>query len=206
MRLRKQALLFVWATITIVRIQTWASNQPANTVQDLVVSLFLKWTTSTETNNVGFEIQANKGHDNWVTIGYVASAAVDGNSSSELDYTFSDNNNEKSITQYRLRQIDKDAKFKFSDIRSVRGLEQKGGIIIYPNPSTDGRINVVFDERNAVRDISVLDMSGRVVKKISGVTNSNIQIENLMPGIYSLRVFVPETGEQSVMKVVVNKR
>ena len=49
-------------------------------------------------------------------------------------------------------------------------------------------------------------MSGRVVKKISGVTNSNIQIENLMPGIYSLRVFVPETGEQSVMKVVVNKR
>ena len=166
----------------------------------------LKWTTSSEINNVGFEIQANKGNDNWVTIGYVASAAVDGNSSSDLNYTFNDNNNEKSITQYRLRQIDKDAKFKFSDIRSVRGLEQKGGIIIYPNPSTDGRINVVFDERNAVRDISVLDMSGRVVKKISGVTNSNIQIENLMPGIYSLRVFVPETGEQSVMKVVVNKR
>ena len=166
----------------------------------------LKWTTSSEINNVGFEIQANKGNDNWVTIGYVASAAVDGNSSSDLNYTFNDNNNEKSITQYRLRQIDKDAKFKFSDIRSVRGLEQKGGIIIYPNPSTDGRINVVFDERNAVRDISVLDMSGRVVKKISGVTNSNIQIENLMPGIYSLRVFFFFSGEQSVMKVVLNTR
>ncbi|HQV55417.1 MAG: T9SS type A sorting domain-containing protein [Chitinophagaceae bacterium] len=166
----------------------------------------LKWTTSTEINNVGFEIQANKGHDNWVTIGYVASAAVDGNSSSELDYTFSDNNNEKSITQYRLRQIDKDAKFKFSDIRSVRGLEQKGGIIIYPNPSTDGRINVVFDEGNAVRDISVQDMSGRVVKKISGVTNSNIQIENLTPGMYTIRVFERTTGAQTVQKIVVNKR
>lgn len=166
----------------------------------------LKWTTSTEINNVGFEIQANKGNDNWVTIGYVASKATDGISSSELDYTFTDNNNEKSITQYRLRQIDKDAKFKFSDIRSVRGLEQKSGIIIYPNPSTDGRVNVVFDEANVIRDISVQDMSGRVIKKMSGLTNSNILIENLTPGMYTIRVFERATGAQTVQKIVVNKR
>ena len=166
----------------------------------------LKWSTSTEINNVGFEVQANRGNDNWTTIGYVASRATDGISSTELDYTFVDNNNEKSITQYRLRQIDKDAKFKFSDIRSVRGLEQKGGIIIYPNPSTDGKVNVVFDEANIVRDISVQDMSGRVVKNISGVTNSNIQIENLTPGMYTIRVFERATGAQTVQKIVVNKR
>jgi hypothetical protein len=48
-------------------------------------------------------------------------------------------------------------------------------------------------------------MSGRVVKQWEGVTNNNLEINNITTGFYSLRVINRETGEQSVEKMVVNK-
>jgi len=166
----------------------------------------LKWTTSTEINNTGFEVQRNLGNNNWETVGFVNSLAPGGNSSSDINYSYNDLNTSKSVTQYRLRQVDIDTRSKFSAIRSVRGLDQKTGIIIYPNPSTDGKVNIVFEDKNSSRDISVIDMGGRTVKQIKNVTANSIQIDNLTPGMYTLRVFVPATGDQTVEKIVVNKQ
>ncbi len=166
----------------------------------------LKWTTSTEINNAGFEIEAKKGNNDWQSVGFVATQAANGNSTKELDYSFVDVNNERSMTQYRLRQVDIDGKLKYSDIRSVRGLGQKGGVIVYPNPSTDGRVNIVFDEGNFIRDITVQDMSGRIVKQMNRETSNSIQLEGLLPGMYSLRIIDRGTGEQVVQKIVVYRR
>lgn len=167
----------------------------------------LKWTSSTEISNAGFEVQRNAGNDDWTTIAFIASKALDGNSSTELNYSYSDFNNSKTVTQYRLRQVDQNGKFKFSDIRSVRGLEQKAGrTIVYPNPSDDGRVNIVFDNSKELRNISLVDMSGRTIKQWKECSYSNITIENLNPGMYSLRTVVLGTGEQSVEKIIINKR
>ncbi len=167
----------------------------------------LKWTTSTEVNNSGFEVQRNMGNDNWQTLGFVNSLAPGGNSTSDIAYTYTDNSNTaKSISQYRLRQVDFDARFKYTEIRSVRGLDQKGGIIIYPNPTSDGKVNVVFEEKNTVRDLTVVDMSGRTVKQMKNITANSVQIDNLTPGMYTIRILIPATGEQTVEKIVVNKR
>ncbi len=110
------------------------------------------------------------------------------------------------MTQYRIRQVDFDGKAKASDIRAVRGLGQSTRTIVYPNPTSDGKVNIVFEDGNTIRDISLIDMSGRVAKQWKGVTNNNIQIDNLTPGMYSLRIIDRETGEQSVEKIIVNKR
>ena len=87
---------------------------------------------------------------------------------------------------------------------TVKGIDQKAGAIIYPNPS-NGDINIVFDEMNVIRDIGVIDMSGRMVKLLKGVTTNNVKIENLLTGVYTIRIVVPATGEQTVEKVIVNK-
>ena len=166
----------------------------------------LVWSSSTEQNNKGYEIERMIGTGNWETIGFVNSLAPNGNSNSELNYSFNDFNNTKGISQYRLRQIDLDAKARLSEIRAVKGLDQKGKIIIYPNPTTDGNVNVVFEQGNIIRDISVIDMSGRTVKQMRNITSNNVKIENLTPGMYTIRILVPETGEQTVEKIVVNKR
>jgi len=136
----------------------------------------------------------------------VPSQAPGGNSGDLLSYQFSDPNNVKGISQYRIRQVDFDDKSKYSEIRSVRGEGQIGKIIAYPNPSMDGKVNVSFEDATMAREVSLADMSGRVLRQWKNVTTNNITIENLTPGMYTLRVVIPETGEQQVQKIVVNKR
>jgi hypothetical protein len=166
----------------------------------------LKWTTATESNNLGFEIQRLIGNGSWQTISFVATQAAQGNSASDLTYTFTDMNQTKGISQYRIKQIDIDKRSKYSEIRAVRGENQKGKTIVYPNPSSDGKVNLVFDDASGIRDISLMDMNGRVIKQMKGVTNNNILFDNLTAGIYTVRIVNNETSEQDVQKFVVNKR
>ncbi len=165
----------------------------------------ITWVTSTEQNNVGFELQRKIGSSNWVSVAYIPSQAAGGNSNSALTYSYNDLNPTRGITQYRIRQIDLDGKAKLSFIQSVRGEGQHSKIIVYPNPSMDGKVNVLFDEVDAVRDISLLDMNGRTVKQWRGITNNTLQIDNLVQGIYNLRVVNRETGVQSIEKIMVKR-
>jgi hypothetical protein len=166
----------------------------------------LRWETATETNNSGFVVLRNMGAGIWETVTFIPSKAPDGNSSSQLVYTFTDVNSSKGITQYRIRQVDIDGRAKYSEIRAVRGYEQKGKLIVYPNPSRDGRVNVVFDDAEGTRDVSLMDISGRMIRQWKAVTGNTLEITNLGQGMYNLRVVVRETGQQTVEKIIVNNR
>src|SRR5215203_3319157 len=162
----------------------------------------ISWTTATEQNNKGFNVQKNVAGE-WKTIAFVASKAEGGNSSSDLNYSFRDANNEKGITQYRIQQVDLDGNVKYSDIRAIRGEGTVGKIVVYPNPSTDGKLNVVFEGNNEVRDVQVNDMQGRVVKSYKGITNNILVIERLTSGFYTIKITNRNTAATSVEKVVV---
>jgi hypothetical protein len=168
-------------------------------------NVLLKWETSLEQNSSGFAVERNI-NGTWEQIAFVPSQAVGGNSSDLLSYQYVDLNNNKGITQYRIRQVDFDNKSKYTEVRSVRGDGQLGKVIVYPNPSMDGKVNVSFEDATTSREVSLYDMSGRTLKQWKAVTSNNITIENLTPGMYTLRVVMPETGEQVVNKIVVNKR
>lgn len=166
----------------------------------------LRWETATETNNSGFAVLRNMGSGAWEVVTFIPSKASDGNSTSPLVYTFTDLNSSKGITQYRIRQVDIDGRAKYSEIRAVRGYEQKGKLIVYPNPSRDGRVNIVFDDAEGTRDVSLMDISGRMIKQWKAVTGNTLEIENLRQGMYNIRVIIRETGQQTVEKIVVNNR
>lgn len=169
-------------------------------------NVLLKWETASEEKNKGFDVQRFIGSGNWESVGFVSSKADNGSSSSALNYEFTDINNVKGITQYRLKLVDMDGKSAFSLIRSIRGEGQSGKTIVYPNPTNNGKVNIVFDDGNTTRDITLLDLHGRTVKQWRGTTNNNIQIENLNAGFYSILIVNRETGEQVVEKVFVQKR
>ncbi len=169
-------------------------------------AIALNWVTASEQNNSGFAIERLIGAGGWQQIVFIPSQAAGGNSTTDLSYQFSDNNGTTAVSQYRLKQIDFDNKSSRSDIRAVRGEGQTGKTIVYPNPSNNGRVSVVFDNVSATRDISLMDLSGRMIKQIKAVTNNNIQFDNLTPGVYSLRVVNRETGDQVVEKIIVNNR
>ncbi len=77
----------------------------------------LSWKTATEINNYGFDVERKVTNGDWLKIGFVEGA---GNSSSPKSYKFTDNKPVGgSKFLYRLKQIDTDGKFEYSDVVEV---------------------------------------------------------------------------------------
>ena len=164
----------------------------------------LQWETSFEQNNKGFSLERLV-HGNWTTIAFIPSHAANGNSSSRQVYKYEDFNNTKSISQYRIKQTDFDGRFEYSETRSVAGQQQLGRLIVYPNPSDNGRVSIVLEEAKGLHDASLLDISGKSIRQWKGITN-NFTVDNLNPGVYHLRIISRETGKQSIEKILITKR
>ena len=164
----------------------------------------LSWETAMESNNKGFSVQRNTGRG-WIDVAFIESKAPGGNSSSLLAYEFNEANTEKNVTQYRLLQVDIDGKSKLSEVRSVRGLSQASKNTIFPNPSNDGSVSIIFDDERGNRDVLISDMGGRVIKQYRNVGASTMKVDQLNPGMYSIRIVNQATGSQTIEKIVVNK-
>lgn len=117
--------------IVPVELTSFTSNVSQNSVT-------LNWQTATETNNSGFEIERSQmsninGQMNWNQIAFVPGF---GTTTEAKSYSFMDDNLASGKYQYRLKQIDFDGSFEYSnsievEINSPRdfSLEQN-----YPNP------------------------------------------------------------------------
>jgi hypothetical protein len=176
-----------------------------NAKRNNVNTVNLTWQTLQELNSSGFEIQRQVGDAGWQVVGFVNSQAANGNSSTPLSYSYTDNNNANAVTQYRLRMVDIDGNSKFSETRSVRGEGQTGKIIVFPNPSSDGKVKIVFEDTKGSHGVFLSDMSGRLIRQWSQVTNNNVEIDNMASGFYNVRIINHETGEQSVEKIIVTR-
>ncbi|MEO6611638.1 MAG: T9SS type A sorting domain-containing protein [Chitinophagaceae bacterium] len=169
-------------------------------------NVLLRWETATEINNSGFDLQRNKGDNRWQSVGFIASLSPNGNSTASLTYTYTDLNAGSLSMQYRIRQIDIDGRSKFSEIRTVPGMDQNRKLIVYPNPSEDGRINLFFENLGGKRDITLTDISGRIIRQWRNSSTNNIPVTNLQPGIYILQVTDQKTGQKETEKIMINQR
>lgn len=89
-------------------------------------------------------------------------------------------------------------------IRPVQGLGELLKVTVYPNPSIDGAVNVVFDNTER-RTIVLSDISGRAVKNWNGFSENNLRITNLQPGTYMLRVVSEVGGDVQHQKIIINR-
>lgn len=162
----------------------------------------LTWETLFELNNDGFEIERRIGSGSYQKIAFVDSKAPGGNGDA-FSYSFEDATNlPKGVTYYRLRQVDLDGRATYSEIKAVR--TGNGTIIlsVYPNPSR-GTTNVALPSGVGTYDVSVDDFTGKSVQRFSGLTSSNLQLNNLKPGMYMLRVSIRATGETITERIAV---
>ena len=93
----------------------------------------LHWSTVTETNNYGFEIERRQ-IGNWEKIGFVAGA---GTSTSPRNYSYTDNNLSAGQYSYRIKQVNKDGSSSYhgSAVVQIVSAPQKFALIQnYPNP------------------------------------------------------------------------
>jgi hypothetical protein len=95
-------------------------------------SVLLNWVTATETNNMGFSIE-RKSLEDWIEVGFVEGK---GNSTEITLYSFEDNNLMQRKYYYRLKQIDYDGTFTYSNEIEidVTAPEEFALYQNYPNP------------------------------------------------------------------------
>ena len=170
----------------------------------------LDWTTATEINNLGFEIERNKYPDFekgestslWEKIGFVEGH---GNSNATNDYTFLDANAPKGLVMYRLKQLDADGAYEYSEMVTVENNIAMDFQLMqnYPNPFNPvTTIKYSIPNENNVT-IKVYDMLG---SEITTLINENkpagsyeIQFDgsNLASGTYLYKI---EAGDFTATK------
>jgi hypothetical protein len=154
----------------------------------------LEWYTATETNNFGFEIEKRSGtflqnESEWHSIGFVAGS---GTTTEIRVYSFIDDNISPGQYCYRIKQLDLNGQFEYSEIIEIEiktpaeySLEQN-----YPNPfNPSTTINYSLKEKGLVT-IKVFDILGNEVKTLlnseqeAGKYQLEFDASTLASGIY----------------------
>ncbi len=187
-----------------VELTSFTANVKGNKVE-------LNWATATEVNNYGFEIQrsvAGVQSLEWETIGFVEGH---GSSNSPKYYSYVDNPIDKGFYSYKLKQIDLDGAFKYSDVVSVDlgsvtkfALKQN-----YPNPfNPTTEISFDIPKESNVR-LSVYNSLGQKVadlvneKLSAGTHRVKFDGSKLASGIYFYKM--ESGGFTDIKKMILMK-
>jgi hypothetical protein len=142
-----------------------------------VSSNLLAWTTASEVNNKGFQVErSNATTDKWDIIGFVKAQGK------AASYDFTDNT-PLSTSYYRLRQIDNDGKETLSKVISIVAVETRHALSLHPNPVS----NTLTIETDLSGNFQILNLLGQQV--LTGKTTAQrIDVSALPQGSYVLKV------------------
>jgi len=175
--------------------------------------VFLEWSTATELNNLGFEVQRSSNSSEFVTVGFVDGK---GTVSEIQNYTFTDKKLEVGSYSYRLKQNDYDGTSDLSDIVEVEiltpnvfSLEQN-----YPNPFnpvTKIKFSLAADSKV---NLTIFDVLGQEVANLisgnlaAGSHEIDFNASNINSGVYFYRIDatgIDGTNVTSVKKMILTK-
>ncbi|MBN8702050.1 MAG: T9SS type A sorting domain-containing protein [Bacteroidetes bacterium] len=153
----------------------------------------LKWTTASETNNDYFTIEKTQDGVNYE---FVATVDGAGNSSQILNYATIDTKPFQGTSYYRLKQTDFDGAYDYSELVAVEFQRLKlesSLLMVYPNPATNGNINVAFTGQSGEEVLIVVhDVLGKehyskafILEEEQIITNIETN-QNLAPGLYTI--------------------
>lgn len=164
----------------------------------------LKWSTATELNNHGFEIE-RRSNGNWSKAGFVSGS---GNSSSAKMYSYVDANLTAGRYEYRLKQIDNDGSFKY--VGSVESAEVGAAAKVfglsdnYPNPFNPATSIEFTVAKDGIAVLKVYNLIGQEVAALfSGAAQAGkinrveFNAKDLPSGIYFSKL---QVGNQQIVK------
>lgn len=141
-----------------------------------------------------FDVQRGFTGTDFKSIGRVD---VNLNSGATATYAFNDVNiaaaKSNGVIYYRLKMVDKDAKFTYSPVRSVRLTSKGFGVNLYPNPAK-GFSNLSIELSNPSQIVlSITDAAGRIVQNMEfagfkGLNQKRIDLSKLASGSYMIKV------------------
>lgn len=168
----------------------------------------LQWTTSSELNNRGFEVERSFDGVTFKSIGFVKGA---GTSNRTVKYATTDRGAfaNASLAYYRLKQVDFDGKYEYSSTiqlnKSVTGLQS---VSLFPNPFSD-KLSITFtSSTDSKYEVAVLDLQGKTVhtetfNAVEGINEMKLSsaLSELHAGFYVIQITSSElTKTFKVMK------
>ncbi len=146
----------------------------------------INWSTASENNNNYFLIERSNNLTNWEKVREVKGAE---NSSIVLNYSTVDKNPYHGLTYYRLKQVDFDGNYSFSEIKSVNNINEIL-VNIYPNPTNN---QIVIETSKIEREyLSIINVLGQnLINKVSIIENTDskivLDLSSLKSGIYIVK-------------------
>lgn len=150
------------------------------------LNVHLQWSTATETNNYGFEVERRSPSplqgEGWIRVGFVEG---NGTTSSPRSYAYTDLVTHPGTYMYRLRQIDRDGQFRYSPemIVTISGYPETYSLMQnFPNPFnpvTTIQFTVPDGKFNEHAQLKLYDALGREVAVLVDEVRS--------PGVYSVQ-------------------
>lgn len=163
-------------------------------------SAILDWSTLTEYNTKEFVIERMMDSEKeFKKVGIVGAI---GNSTKTTNYNLVDHLPDNfAKAYYRIKQMDQNESFIYSQIKVVSKLQDKFSVLVYPNP-TSSSINFQIESRNddVISKIQLYDQLGRKLKEHSFVASKGsnlvqIPIEELPSGTYIVQVSGKDVSE-----------
>jgi hypothetical protein len=159
-------------------------------------SVNLNWITATEINNRGFEILRFAQNNNvWENIGFVPGF---GTTTEPKSYSFIDNEVSDGIYSYRLKQIDMNGQYEYSDVIEIDiktpnkfSLEQN-----YPNPFNPAT-KIKFTVPNSPLSLGEGQGVRLVVYDVLGNEIATLVNEELSAGEYEVEFNLNTTSDKS---------
>ncbi|HMQ05988.1 MAG TPA: lamin tail domain-containing protein [Saprospiraceae bacterium] len=152
------------------------------TVKPKDKSHWIEWNTLNETNNDYMLVEHSDDGRNYTEIHRTQGA---GTTYEKQYYSFLYEHPVPGINYYRIKQVDYDGRYSYSEVRSMRH-DFEEGIVIYPS-YTQGMLNIKTDMEKY--SLQVFNTAGKEMKIWSGLSqNQTIDFNELRAGIYIVRV------------------
>ena len=147
--------------------------------------VLVQWSTAEENNSSYFEIQRSVNGIDWINCGIVPAA---GTSSSTRNYSFTDRFTVNGIVYYRLRQVDVDRTFTYTQVRILKSTSDTQVMI----HSSTNQLFVHFSKQlRGTIFINVLNLNGQIVKRktvVDPVGETSIATSSISNGMYVVQV------------------
>lgn len=161
----------------------------------------LLWVLSSEKNCKGFHIEKMaEGEKEFKTIAFISTIAENGMSDVETQYTYNDTRFNNTRTLYRIRQEDIDGKTSYSETRMVLGsgsTDVKMGVWPIPAHTT---LNIMLNGLGKNSNVLILDMSGKLIKKLPVQNQDKVEVNGLASGMYVVQL---EDNKSISQKIIV---
>lgn len=143
----------------------------------------LLWKTQNQINVKGFEIEKSNDGKNFIVTDFVNATG----SANSASYSFTDKNTFRGMNYYRIKVVDKDGTYSYSNIVIIN-TRLSTVLSVFPNPAV-GSITITHPGISTKTQLIIYNAMGAIVKNINlvqGATQTTVNVEDLTKGIYTI--------------------